>query len=90
MTFLQGADSVNLALSSGFFMKKGQLWVWGSNLWGELGNQQPNNDYPVYSEEFSRLGLSGAHFGVNFLSGFSNTVKFDRTRQREANLSSEM
>lgn len=37
MSFLKGGESVTMGLNFGLLSKNGQVWVWGSNRWGELG-----------------------------------------------------
>lgn len=40
MSFLNGADSVSISQTAGMFSKKGRIWVWGQNSWGELGHRE--------------------------------------------------
>lgn len=47
MSFLSGGESVVMGLNFGLLSKKGQVWVWGNNRWGELGSGEQCRDYAV-------------------------------------------
>ena len=50
MSFLKGADDISIGHSFGVFTREGGVWVWGTNDWGQLGQQEGVNDYVIPSE----------------------------------------
>ena len=40
MSYLKDGEEVSMGLNFGLLSRNGQVWVWGSNKWGELGIEE--------------------------------------------------
>ncbi len=72
MSFLNGGETMAMGLHFGLLSREGQVLVWGSNHWGELGNGEKSRDFAVEADEMCELGLSGLAAGINFVVGYKN------------------
>jgi alpha-tubulin suppressor-like RCC1 family protein len=72
MSFLKGAEEIAMGLHFGLLSREGQVMVWGSNRWGELGDGDESRDFAVEAEERCELELTGLAAGSNYVVGFRN------------------